>query len=232
MFPIAKRRVEHVALVEDAAIAAAQRVLWDKLRLVAEPGGAAAFAALLSGRYTPRADETVGIVLCGGNTSAVDFGADQMRRLGGLCCGPGEVTFREADNPRGLQGAGLPRELTAAMEEDHRRIAWMPNRPPSSGTASVSTFASRARGSSCRAAASNAGAIIRQGPHQGAQKSTSTGISLFSSAAGNAPRYRGRPALPRRASTCTCRRPHAPSPRGAPPGGGSPHRSSDRRCSA
>ena len=51
----------------------AQRVLWDKLRLVTEPGGAAAFAALLSGRYAPRADETVGIVLCGGNTSAVNF---------------------------------------------------------------------------------------------------------------------------------------------------------------
>jgi threonine dehydratase len=73
MFEIAKRSVDHVALVEDAAIAKTQRVIWDKLRLVSEPGGAAAFAALLSGRYMPRADETVGIVLCGGNTSAVNF---------------------------------------------------------------------------------------------------------------------------------------------------------------
>lgn len=73
MFDIARRGVDHVALVEDAAIAEAQRVLWDRLRVVAEPGGAAAFAALLSGRYAPAADETVGIVLCGSNTSAVDF---------------------------------------------------------------------------------------------------------------------------------------------------------------
>jgi threonine dehydratase len=43
------------------------------LRVVAEPGGATAFAALLSGRYQPRAGERVGVLLCGGNTSAVDF---------------------------------------------------------------------------------------------------------------------------------------------------------------
>ncbi len=73
MFPIAQAHVDHVALVEDSAIAEAQRVIWDKLRLAAEPGGAAAFAALLSGRYRPEKDERVGVILCGGNTSAVDF---------------------------------------------------------------------------------------------------------------------------------------------------------------
>ncbi len=73
MFPIAQAHVDHVALVEDSAIAEAQRVLWDKLRLVTEPGGAAAFAALLSGRYKPAPGERVGVILCGGNTSAVDF---------------------------------------------------------------------------------------------------------------------------------------------------------------
>ncbi len=73
MFPIAERYVDHVALVTDEAIAEAQRVVWDKLRLVSEPGGAAAFAALLSGRYTPSRDERVGVILCGGNTNAVDF---------------------------------------------------------------------------------------------------------------------------------------------------------------
>jgi threonine dehydratase len=75
MFPIAKAHVDHVALVEEDAIAAAQRVLWDKLRLASEPGGAAALAALLSGAYRPEPDERVGVVLCGGNTGAVDFGA-------------------------------------------------------------------------------------------------------------------------------------------------------------
>jgi threonine dehydratase len=74
MFPIAQRYVDHVALVEDAAIAKAQRVIWDKLRLVTEPGAAAAFAALLSGRYRPQPSERVAIILCGANTGAVDFG--------------------------------------------------------------------------------------------------------------------------------------------------------------
>ena len=45
----------------------AQQALWQKLRLVAEPGGAAAFAALLSGAYEPKAGERIGVVLCGAN---------------------------------------------------------------------------------------------------------------------------------------------------------------------
>jgi threonine dehydratase len=73
MFPIARDFVERVVLVRDDDIRAAQRALWDKLRIVAEPGGAAAFAALLSGRYSPAAGETVGVLVCGGNTTAVDF---------------------------------------------------------------------------------------------------------------------------------------------------------------
>jgi threonine dehydratase len=73
VFPLARAHVERVVLVEDAAIAAAQAALWEHLRIVVEPGGAAAFAALLSGRYRPAPQERVGIVLCGGNTTAVDF---------------------------------------------------------------------------------------------------------------------------------------------------------------
>jgi threonine dehydratase len=73
MFPIAQKFVDRVVLVEDDQIRAAQRLLWQKLRIVSEPGGAAAFAALLSGRYRPARGERVGIVLCGGNTSAVSF---------------------------------------------------------------------------------------------------------------------------------------------------------------
>ena len=67
MFPIAQQHVERVVLVEDDDIVRAQDVLWDVFRLVVEPGGAAAFAALLSGRYTPSSDEHVVVVLCGGN---------------------------------------------------------------------------------------------------------------------------------------------------------------------
>ena len=54
----------------------------------------------------------------------------------------------------------------------------IPSRPASPWFSSVLTFTSRTRGSSSRAAASKAGAIIRQGPHQGAQKSTRSGTSL------------------------------------------------------
>ncbi len=74
MFPIAQAHVAEVALVPDEAIARAQQELWRALRLVAEPGGAASFAALLTGRYKPAPDERVGVLLCGGNTTAVDFG--------------------------------------------------------------------------------------------------------------------------------------------------------------
>jgi threonine dehydratase len=74
MFPLARRHVERVVLVPDDAIRAAQESLWQVLRIVAEPGGAAALAALLSDAYRPGEDERVGVVICGGNTTAVDFG--------------------------------------------------------------------------------------------------------------------------------------------------------------
>ena len=73
MFPLAQKYVERVLLVEDDAIRAAQRALWESLRLATEPGGAAAYAALLSGQYRPETGERVGVLVCGGNTNAVDF---------------------------------------------------------------------------------------------------------------------------------------------------------------
>jgi threonine dehydratase len=73
MFPIAQKYVDRVVLVPDDAIHDAQRTLWRSIRIAAEPGGAAAFAALLSGRYQPRQGERVGVLVCGGNTGAVDF---------------------------------------------------------------------------------------------------------------------------------------------------------------
>src|SRR5207248_6022737 len=73
VYPIAERLVERVVLVSDDAIRDAQRALWATLRVVAEPGRAAAFAALLSGRYKPRPGERVGVLLSGGNTVAADF---------------------------------------------------------------------------------------------------------------------------------------------------------------
>jgi threonine dehydratase len=71
MFPLAQKHVERVVLVEDEAIRRAQQALWDALRVAAEPGGAAAFAALLSKRYQPAAHERVGVLVCGGNVNGV-----------------------------------------------------------------------------------------------------------------------------------------------------------------
>lgn len=68
MFPIAQQYVDRVLLVEDEDIIHAQDALWNVFRLLVEPGGAAAFAALLSGQYTPAPDEHVVVVLCGANT--------------------------------------------------------------------------------------------------------------------------------------------------------------------
>ncbi|HEV2281251.1 MAG TPA: threonine/serine dehydratase [bacterium] len=73
MFPIAQRYVSRVVLVTDEAIGHAQVALWKAVRVAAEPGGAAALAALLSGRYRPEPDERVGVLVSGGNTTAVDF---------------------------------------------------------------------------------------------------------------------------------------------------------------
>jgi threonine dehydratase len=73
VFPLALKYVDRVALVTDEAIVEAQKALWTVLRVAAEPGGAAAFAALLSRVYRPAADERVGVLVCGGNTTAVDF---------------------------------------------------------------------------------------------------------------------------------------------------------------
>jgi threonine dehydratase len=73
MFPIAQKYISDVVLVSDEAIQNAQETLWKVMRIVAEPGGAAAFSALLSGSYKPKRGERVGILVCGGNTSAVNF---------------------------------------------------------------------------------------------------------------------------------------------------------------
>ncbi len=73
MFPYAQRYVDRVVLVTDDAIRTAQERLFHALTIVAEPGGAAAFAALLSRGYVPEPGERVCVVVSGGNSAAVDF---------------------------------------------------------------------------------------------------------------------------------------------------------------
>ena len=75
MFPIAQAHVSEVVLVTDDAIRQAQDALWHQVRVVAEPGGATAFAALLSGAYAPQPGERVGVIVCGGNIVGRQVGA-------------------------------------------------------------------------------------------------------------------------------------------------------------
>jgi threonine dehydratase len=97
MFPIAQRYVDQVVLVADRAIREAQDALWRALRIVVEPGGATAFAALLTGAYRPAPGERVGVVLSGGNTVAVDF--DRQRGAG-----PGREPAKSAAMGRRRRG--------------------------------------------------------------------------------------------------------------------------------
>ena len=66
-FAIARRHVAAAVLVPDEAIAESQTFLWGRLQIAAEPGGAAALAALLCGAYRPEPGERVGVLVCGGN---------------------------------------------------------------------------------------------------------------------------------------------------------------------
>jgi threonine dehydratase len=72
-FEIAKKFVKSVVLVKDTAIVEAQRRIWADLSVIAEPGGAAAFAAIASGAYQPGSDERVGVLVCGANADLTTF---------------------------------------------------------------------------------------------------------------------------------------------------------------
>jgi threonine dehydratase len=66
-FSVAREHVDRMVAVSDAAIREAQRALWREMRLIAEPGGAAALAAVMAGPYMPSADERVVVLVCGAN---------------------------------------------------------------------------------------------------------------------------------------------------------------------
>jgi len=68
-----RRYVAAALLVDDKAIASAQRTLWEMARIVAEPGAAAPLAALLGKAYVPARGERVGLLVSGANTTAVAF---------------------------------------------------------------------------------------------------------------------------------------------------------------
>jgi threonine dehydratase len=69
VFPIAQHYVERAVLVSDDEIRTARASLWERARVVAEPGGATAYAALLSGKYRASDGERVVAIVSGGNTT-------------------------------------------------------------------------------------------------------------------------------------------------------------------
>ena len=73
MLPLAKNYVDACMLVSDDAIGAAQHSLWSEMQIIAEPGGAAALALLMSGVYQPAPGERVGVLVCGGNADLSSF---------------------------------------------------------------------------------------------------------------------------------------------------------------
>jgi threonine dehydratase len=79
-FEIARQFVSGVVLVTDRAIDEAQRRLWADVSVIAEPGGAAAFAAIASGAYRPEPDERVGILVCGSNADPAALAAAGVAR--------------------------------------------------------------------------------------------------------------------------------------------------------
>lgn len=68
-FDLAQAADPETVLVSDAAILAAQDMLWRSLRQLVEPAGATALAALLSGAYRPAPGERVAVLVCGGNVA-------------------------------------------------------------------------------------------------------------------------------------------------------------------
>ncbi len=71
-WPVIRDHVDVAVVVPDEEIRAAQRALWDELRIVVEPGGAAAYAALRCGAYSPGPAERVVVAVCGANCDPRD----------------------------------------------------------------------------------------------------------------------------------------------------------------
>ena len=72
---IAARHVDDAVLVRDDDVLHAQRVLWEELRVLAEPGGATALAALLSGAHVAAPGARVGVLVCGANVDPATWSA-------------------------------------------------------------------------------------------------------------------------------------------------------------
>jgi threonine dehydratase len=81
-FPILRKTLADIAVVDDAEVAEAMRYAFSTLKLVVEPGGSVGLAALLTGKVAcARPGSTVGLVLSGGNVDPDQFAAILRREI-------------------------------------------------------------------------------------------------------------------------------------------------------
>ena len=71
---ISQQHVHQSLLLHDEAISAAQQWMWSNLKLAVEPAAALPLAALQTGAYVPSPDETVCLIVCGGNVDPAKLG--------------------------------------------------------------------------------------------------------------------------------------------------------------
>jgi threonine dehydratase len=72
-FEVNRQRVDDIALVSDDEIVDAMRFLFDRMKVVTEPSGASAVAAVLAGRIDTSGCERIGVVVSGGNVGVDRF---------------------------------------------------------------------------------------------------------------------------------------------------------------
>src|ERR671923_257990 len=106
-FPVIRERVSAVVTVSDAEIVEAMRFAFERLKLVLEPSGASALAALISGRVEARG-RRAGVILFGANgagkTTLLRILAGLLRPHAGRAAVLGAELPREAHRARGRIG--------------------------------------------------------------------------------------------------------------------------------
>ena len=70
-FSLSKENQIESLVISDDEIEKAQRLLWENHRMFVEPAGAAALAAIISGKYKPKTDEKLAVLICGANPNII-----------------------------------------------------------------------------------------------------------------------------------------------------------------
>ena len=70
-FSLSKENQVESLVISDDDIKSAQRLLWENHRMFVEPAGAAALAAIISGKYKPKIEEKLAVLICGANPNTI-----------------------------------------------------------------------------------------------------------------------------------------------------------------